>query len=30
MRGQYALSTGEDLAYKHDLYDDKLPAPPIN
>lgn len=30
MRGQYALTTGEDLAYKHELLDDKLPAPPIN
>ena len=30
MRGQCALTTGEDLAYKHELYDDKLPAPPIN
>ena len=30
MRGQYALSTGEDLAYEHKLYEDKLPAPPTN
>ena len=30
MPGQYALSTGEDLAYKHELLDDKLPAPPAN